>query len=301
MRKWVYIAAALMVLTVLGLTVWEGKRVGEPVYDGKRLTLWVEEFDRDFLNRRGQATPAEIAIRKIGTNALPVLLKMACAKDSALKKKVMAFLKKHPSIKLKLRSDQEYHAVSDGGFAALREMGKPAVPALIALLKHPDAEIRDTAGLDLMWIGPDAQDAVPALVKCLNDPDWRVRFRATRCLRDIHTRPDLAVPALMRSLEQPGVPKTETVAALLQFGPQAKAAAPAICRLLEDQSDMAWQARCGAIHALERIEADERVVIPALTRSLNDRHDVVRRMVTNFFLRLDPVAATEAGVNAPGQ
>jgi HEAT repeat protein len=83
----------------------------------------------------------------------------------------------------------------------------------------------------------------------------------------------------------------------MQFGPQAKAAAAALCRLLEDQGPMGWQTRRGVIHALERIEADGAVVIPVLARALNDNDEMVRRMATNSFLKLDPVAAAEAGVS----
>jgi len=226
-------------------------------------------------------------------------LRMARAKDSILKKKMMALAKQQSLIKIRFRSEEDYHASSDSGFAALGPIAKPAVPALIDLLKHQDAKIRATAALDLMWIGPEAQEAVPALVNCLDDQDMCVRFSATRCLRDIHMRPDLAVPALIRSLNASKVPKTETIAALLQFGPQAKAATPSICRSLQDRD---WQARCAAIYALERIEADPASVIPALIAALNDANPVVRSSLTNALLRLDPVAAASAGVNtnAPG-
>jgi HEAT repeat protein len=172
------------------------------------------------------------------------------------------------------------------------------VPALKGLLKDPEGEVREAAGFDLGRMGAAAQEAVPALIECLEDPEPRVRSQATRSLGELHLEPGLAVPALLRSLDRPGVPKSETIDALAQFGPEAKAAVPALCRVLEDQAESAWLARCGAICALETIGAEQELVIPALARELNDHHPAVRSMATNFLLKYHPAAAARAGLTA---
>jgi len=233
---------------------------GEPAYQGRPLTYWVRQQQQSWLLPHSPSRiEADHAIRSIGTNALPLLLKWTAAKDSLFQRKLVAWARKQSLIKVRFHSDEEYHAQADAGFASLGALAKPAVPALIKLLNHSDTMVRVTAEYDLMWIGPEAQDAVPALVRCLNDGDFIVRFRATRCLRDIHMKPELAVPALVHSLGKPGVPLRETIAALAQFGEDAKPAVPRLMNLLESKDP---GTRLAASYALEVIDPAARPSAP---------------------------------------
>ncbi len=67
----------------------------------------------------------------------------------------------------------------------LSSIGKPAVPALIALLKEDDAEARRIAIDTLARMGGQASDALPALRKCLKDSDEAVRGRAKAAISQI--------------------------------------------------------------------------------------------------------------------
>jgi len=252
MRKRVQIGLNGLLVGAVGLVVWQVLRVREPTYHGKPLSVWVEEYDKNFLSPDNPTRErAKRAICQIGTNALPILLEWAAAKDSVLKKKVMAFAKKQSLVKIRFRSDEYYHARSDAGFSALGPMAKPAVPALIELLNRGDYAVRVAAAYDLMWIGPEAEEAVPVLVRCLSDSNNLVCFRATRCLAHIHMKPELVVPALVQSLGQARVPERETIAAMIAFGVQAKPAVPNLLRLLEDKNSMIWPY---AAHALKQID-----------------------------------------------
>src|SRR3989442_1095579 len=65
----------------------------------------------------------------------------------------------------------------------LRRKGRPAVPALIALLKDADPHVRKMVALALGDIG--ALEAAPALREALRDSSEAVRRRATIALEEI--------------------------------------------------------------------------------------------------------------------
>jgi HEAT repeat protein len=261
MKNRLSLAIGLGVALAVGLgwaTWWGLQESREPVCDGRTLGSWIDQQEGSWLAASGSAGAgsrgeAQAAIRRIGTNALPALLRMAAARDSALKKRLMALAARQHVIKFHFHSEEYYHARSDAGFAGLGAIGKTAVPALVQLLKGDYDSVRIAAAYDLMWIGPEAEDAVPALVQCLQDPNFIIRFRATRCLGHIHRKPELAVPALIQCLGQSGVPKGETIAALMQFGAQARPAIPHLLPLLDVKDLMT---RSAALHAIEQIDPE---------------------------------------------
>lgn len=262
MRKpiiWSFSAVLLVIL--VGWIFWQLLELREPAYQGKPLSFWLDQHKKNSMfPDLPDRIEADNAIRSIGNNALPVLVRWTAVKDSTFKKKLIVLMRKQSLIQFPFHSDEEYHALADAGFAALGPLAKPAVPELIKLLNHPDPWVRVAAGYDLMWIGPEAQDAIPALITCLNDSNGMVRFRATRCLCAIHMKPELVVPALARSLEQSSVPPSETISALVQYGEDAKPAVPQLVRLLNSKD---LRTRLTASNALHRI--DPGMTIPSIT------------------------------------
>ncbi len=85
---------------------------------------------------------------------------------------------------------------------ALSRIGAPSVPALVAVLRDPDPELRQNAARALARIGPDASEAVPELIAALDDKDIGVRKYATRALGEIGPAAGKAVPALIKELRQ---------------------------------------------------------------------------------------------------
>jgi HEAT repeat protein len=71
-----------------------------------------------------------------------------------------------------------------------------AVPALVELLRHPEAEVRRRAAFAMVRIGPGAKAATPALVEALKDQDPRVREGAAYALGTIGPDASPSAPAL---------------------------------------------------------------------------------------------------------
>lgn len=72
MRKRVYVALALLLVMLAGVSAWQGLRLREPVYEGKPLSLSLETLRKERAN--GNDHYARPAIRHMRTNALPVLI-----------------------------------------------------------------------------------------------------------------------------------------------------------------------------------------------------------------------------------
>jgi len=70
---------------------------------------------------------------------------------------------------------------------AMIGLGTSAVPALVSLLGHDSANVREWAAYVLGSIGQPAEDAVSSLMDSLNDPDESVRNTARAALNAIET------------------------------------------------------------------------------------------------------------------
>jgi HEAT repeat protein len=113
------------------------------------------------------------------------LLTMISAKDGPIKKTLCSWLEACNIIPVRAQSDQDSHLLALLGFTILGPMAKPAVPALINLLKEKDSEVAFLAASALGRIGPAASNAVPALIMNLDSQDFAVRYMATNSLRRI--------------------------------------------------------------------------------------------------------------------
>src|SRR4051794_18434379 len=100
----VLLMAAASILVVL----W---RAAEPSYQGYPLSHWLKQRTGAFMSRTARqsvtALVAETAIREIGTNALPTLLKMLQAQDSPLKSTALKWINQQELIRVHLTSARE--------------------------------------------------------------------------------------------------------------------------------------------------------------------------------------------------
>jgi len=263
-------------------------RPGEPSYQGNLLSTWLAELSNGSSEDR---KAAEVAIREIGTNALPILLQeLRASDDSPVKMKLWELAERQKFIKIHvtLVSDRWERALN--GFEALGATAKPAVPELVAMLGAPDTAAR--AAMALMNIGSesvpplmdaltssnllmrawaaealgilhtDAKPAIPRLLKCLGDPIPLVRSAAAKTLGYIGEEPDLVVPALVICLEDTNrFVKVAAIGALGSFGKDAKRVVPLLLKLVESKerarlSDYGSSVGSEAVNALKRINPE---------------------------------------------
>lgn len=173
-RRVVLVILSGMFLT--GLALFFVGRSDEPAYEGRDFSSWLEQYCRNqstnsshssYQQARANRTQAETAIRRINTNALPILMKMIRARDPALRRKALALLHKQSLIYIPVRTDSERRAEACLGFRALGPAAKPAEPALVELaLYYPDPAIRASAACALGWIVPQLDTpTLPSLIR----------------------------------------------------------------------------------------------------------------------------------------
>ncbi len=183
---WIVVALAL-----LGGFAWVVLRPHEPVFEGKPLSLVLNEaYQHGSLwpvYHSGVPPPeseiarmrAERALRALGTNALPMLVKMAGTRISIFRRVIGAMARESSMDFLHLPPQWDKHEIAAWGLGLLGREARPAVPALIPLLGDRDPEVQCVAAECLARIGPAAEEAVPALVRMLKNRNRANRYEGS--------------------------------------------------------------------------------------------------------------------------
>jgi hypothetical protein len=248
MPKRVQIALAVALIILAGVSAWQRLRDREPVYQGKPLSIWLKANQSvparahapNFVAESdAQSQKADEAVRQAGTNALPTLLRMLRAKDSALKVKLMALAERQHFIKIKYTPAKERNHEAIRAFRVLGAKAKSAVPALIEIAnRNISRESQSSAVAALAYIGPSAKEAAPDFLRWATNADRDVRFCAIAALGKTGNEPDPAVPVLVNTLHDPQpLFRFGALLVLRDFGPNAKLAVPALLEFLNRHDD----------------------------------------------------------------
>jgi hypothetical protein len=160
----------------------------EPSFRGRTLSAWLVDAVpqiNDMTNYRyaafRQAT-ANRAIKEIGTNAIPWLLKWMQATPSPLKDRLNLLLDKQHVIQFRFEKFEWKQSKALYGFEILGGDALPAVPALLRLMQSPDASLRDRALDGLIDIDQGKKLLLPELRQFLNDSDPVTQIRTATYL-----------------------------------------------------------------------------------------------------------------------
>jgi HEAT repeat protein len=267
MRKRVHIALVVLLLILAGVSVWQGLRRREPVYQGKRLSSWLEAYRLhgvagvETWQVRAEQQKADEAVRQVGTNALPTLLRMLRAKDSALKVKLIGLAQRQHFVRIKYTPAEELNYRACWSFGVLRAKARSALPALIEIANENICPSRYVVTV-LDSVGPSAEEAVPLMLRWATNADPWVRCQAVFALGSLHAEPDRVVPVLTNALHDPS-------------------------------SDV----QNAAVRQLGMLGRDARLAVPALVEFLNTSHDDMNKFnATNALKAIDSEAPAKAGV-----
>ena len=236
----------------------------EPVHQGKPLTEWLGGFDHNYESTNYSASRA--AIRAMGTNALPFLIRYLRAKDPPyyaqwVRLKAKLGLLRGPvdyavfwhrraanaCVLLEADADAAFpammeamndpRAASDVG-GALSRMFPKSAHVLTNILATGNVTARGSAAWALMtaYSHPAIEEmARTALLNALRDPEPGVRASAASAFQFWDKRFDVIVPALTRALSDssPSV-RGNSATSLGNFGSAAKQAVPELLKLLQD-------------------------------------------------------------------
>ena len=139
--------------------------------------------------------------------------------------------------------------------SALGMAGKAAVPVMIQALDHPDEAVRNAIAFQVPWMEVDA--GKPVLLVALQHADPAVRLWAVSVLIDMQgRRMDVSDRAIVDALilllkDEDATTRRKTAIALLNFGPAAVSALPALRVAVKDPDSTVRRYAAKAIKAIE--------------------------------------------------
>jgi hypothetical protein len=233
----------------------------EPVYGGKTLSVWLEAYDPSLPNGRlsEEWRDADDAVLHIGTDAIPTLLQMLCARDSSLKLRLVALAQKQQIVKVHFVPGATRKKEASSTFLVLGGRAKEAVLALMEAYEGSDSiESKCAIEESLGWIGPSARAALPLLVQAATNSNNDVRANAVWALGFIQAEPGICVPLLIHALDDSDVgARLGATHALGMFGSDARTAIPALMALTNpptvESPDVWEQETTEACDALRKI------------------------------------------------
>ena len=167
----------------------------------------------------------------------------------------------------------------------LGEKARPAIPALIQLLKSDLPVAVNDGAVALGIMGQEAKEALLPLIEALKNPDSEVRVAVATAIKQIGPSAE-HIPLLLPALKDPYMKVRSTI--ILTFGYMGDAGKPAIpemIKLLKDEN--AW-VRMHTSASLARFGADAKDAVPALRAALGDESGVVRGTAAMALARIQP-------------
>lgn len=179
------------------------------------------------------------------------------------------------------------------------KVGEAAVPTLIELLSADKQETKVRAALVLGKLGcPEV--IVPALVEAYHDPDPRFHSAVVGALIEIGPEAKAAVPTLLKALDDPAEPHSTAVAFALWRSAQDPRAVEKLIELLADENP---RERSIAADFLRMIGPKHiRRAVPALMKARQDEDATVRSVALGTLVELVPpeealILVVEAGMD----
>jgi hypothetical protein len=258
---------AALFLAVVGVVVWCLLPPPEPRYKGQPLSAWLLGYSWSSGSPSVAigATPkfgwanhsspwvgwneSDAAVRAIGTNAIPTLLRMLCAHDTKTKMAFIHLIQKQQLIGFIHTPAESLNFAAAMGFRQLGPQGVGAIPDLIKIYhRNISTWSRGAATTALYDLAPFG---IPQIAQGMDSRDPQVRRMLIGALADVHAQPGALVPLLARSLHDSDPEVRITAAgALAAFGPDASSAVPDLLQLRQDQNS---EVRFAAQYALDRI------------------------------------------------
>jgi hypothetical protein len=239
-KRWL-IALALFLTGIAALLLWITSTPPEPVYEGRTLSSWLDHHVPSSAARPPYNSPgyrkAEEALRTIGTNGIPTLLKMIGAKDLPPPLlKLVRISQRYRWSYIHYRSRMEQHEEADYAFEKLGTNGASAVPELIRIYeRNVSPSSQRCAARALGSIGRPAQAAVPVLLRDFTHTNKDVRFYAVTAVSNIGGVPDVVIPAMTAALKDSNLNvRWNALNGLQHFGSRSRVAVPELKKMLND-------------------------------------------------------------------
>ncbi len=166
---------------------------------------------------------------------------------------------------------------------ALEQIGAPAVPSLIGAIRSGDDDLAMPAAQIMARIGRGATDQLETIEPLIHQEPETVRTSVFETLSKIGGP---AVGGLIRALadEDPSI-RVHAARALLDIGPGARAAIPALVERLKDPTD---DTRAQVAYALAHVGVDDGAIAALVEMAENSQSDLAAHAATYALMRTGP-------------
>lgn len=257
----------------------------EPVDQGKTWSAWFKALDHSppcsaekqvFLGDQLQAVEA---LRRIGPQAMPLIVSELRAKDWPLKLRLLRWARQHSFTNFEFTPASERRDKAMVVCALLGPKSEPALSELTRLLDHSDAVVRASAVCTIGNIRTVA--GIPALLKTSRDTNVLVRcfaMLALGTLGNMSAKPDAVIPTLIEGMQDTNAAvRLKALVALENFAGATAAALPPLLKALEDPET---HIRPYAARALGKCSGQTNLVVPALLKAVRDADPHLRLQAT---------------------
>ena len=223
---------AVLALFVLGVaTRFWLSQPEEPSYEHLTLTQWLDKLDAGKAPEEPPNGEVAIAIRAIGTNSLPQLLRWVQAKESPTDKLAGYVNDKQSLVTLPQRwLYLTQNAKATMAFAILGPQAQAAIPRLAPMLydsEHPDLVMHSTEVMG--HLGPGV---LPYLAQALASTNRYVRKLVLAGLLDAGTNAEFASSLVLKAIDDPEVRVRSQAAVALGFIAKPQLGVPVLVKLL---------------------------------------------------------------------
>jgi hypothetical protein len=240
-RVFISVGIIMLIAGALGVFLWCSSRPREPEFEGRTFSTWLEGHVASSAANPPYNSPgwhkAEDALRHIGTNGIPILLEMICAKDPPpTLRKFLNMAQRWGWLRITRRPAYQRNEESEYAFRVLGTNAAGAVPGLIRIYEgNVSPSSQRCAALALGNIGRPAGAAVPMLLRDFSHTNSDVRFYAVSAVLHIGGDYDVLVPHLTRALKDSNVSvRWNALSALGGFGARARPLVPEMRAMLND-------------------------------------------------------------------
>ncbi len=180
---------------------------------------------------------------------------------------------------------------------------KDTVPQLLEVVKSPEVEVRHEALMALAAIGDTSAETLNAANAALADPETSVKYAAAFVLGKAGAASRQATPRLIELARSPD-PFLRTIAAW-SIGKanrdDATTFPKAVALLLTALKDQDKDVRMAAVEALEDLEPDASLVLPAFMEAFKDKDPVILSNIADALVQIGEPAVEplRAAVKSP--
>lgn len=241
MPKRTYFTASLLLMAIVCLFIWRSDGGNEPMYNGRPVSSWLEGHVASSSVNPPYGSPgwreADAALRKIGTNAIPTLLRMIQAKDYPPPViKIWDWALNHHLTHRHYRYAFNQNMEALYAFQMLGKGAAAAVPELIRIYsKKVSWHSKNCAASALASIGSAARPALPMLLSDFSSTNKQERFDAVSAVMNIGGDTNIVLPALLSAAKDTDVDvRWNAIVGLSMYEERARVAVPMLLDALHD-------------------------------------------------------------------